>query len=87
MGRMVTTPFVFMLPIFKFLAAMLIDLLTTGVYGDRARYFGWIPKKRWCMAVLPTTTALADAYITYSTKQEYGTKTLTNNHPLYKIFR
>jgi tetrahydromethanopterin S-methyltransferase subunit H len=31
--------------------------------------------------------ALADAYITYSTKQEYGTKTLTNNHPLYKIFR
>jgi len=31
--------------------------------------------------------ALADAYIAYSTKQEFGTKMLTNNHPLYKIFR
>ena len=31
--------------------------------------------------------ALADAYIAYSTKQEYGTKTLTDNHPLYKIFK
>ena len=31
--------------------------------------------------------ALADAYVAYSTKQEFGTKTLTNNHPLYKIFR
>jgi len=31
--------------------------------------------------------ALADAYIAYSTKQEFGTKTATNNHPLYRIFR
>jgi tetrahydromethanopterin S-methyltransferase subunit H len=31
--------------------------------------------------------ALADAYIAYSTKQEFGTKMLTNNHPIYKIFR
>jgi tetrahydromethanopterin S-methyltransferase subunit H len=31
--------------------------------------------------------ALADAYIAYSAKQEYGIKPLTNNHPLYKIFK
>jgi len=33
------------------------------------------------------TVALADAYIAYTTKQEFGTKMLTNNHPLFKIFR
>jgi tetrahydromethanopterin S-methyltransferase subunit H len=31
--------------------------------------------------------ALADAYVAYSARQEYGTKTLTTNHPLYRIFK
>ena len=26
----------------------------TGTYGDRARYFGLIPRNRWCMVVFPT---------------------------------
>ena len=31
--------------------------------------------------------ALADAYIAYSMSQEYRMRPLTNNHPLYRIFR
>jgi len=30
--------------------------------------------------------ALADAYVAYSMRQEYGIKPLTRNHPLFKIF-
>jgi tetrahydromethanopterin S-methyltransferase subunit H len=30
---------------------------------------------------------VADAYIAYSVMQEYGIKPLTNNHPIFKIFR
>ena len=26
------------------------------LYDDQAIYFGCIPKKKWCIAVLPTTT-------------------------------
>jgi len=33
------------------------------------------------------TCALADAYVAYSTRQEFRTKTLTNNHPLFRIFK
>ena len=32
-------------------------------------------------------TAVADAYIAYSMMQKYGIKPLTNNHPIFKIFR
>jgi tetrahydromethanopterin S-methyltransferase subunit H len=31
--------------------------------------------------------ALADAYVAYSVRQEFGTKTLTEHHPLFEIFR
>jgi len=31
--------------------------------------------------------ALADAYVAYNARQEYGIKPLTNNHPLYRIFK
>jgi tetrahydromethanopterin S-methyltransferase subunit H len=31
--------------------------------------------------------ALADAYVAYTVRQEFGTRLLTNNHPLFKIFR
>jgi len=31
--------------------------------------------------------AVADAYIAYTTMQKYGIKPLTNNHPLFRIFR
>lgn len=31
--------------------------------------------------------ALADAYVAYSVRQEFGTRPLTSNHPLFKIFR
>lgn len=31
--------------------------------------------------------ALADAYVAYTARQEYGIKPLTTNHPLFKIFR
>ena len=31
--------------------------------------------------------SLADAYVAYSMKQEYGVNPLTKEHPLYKIFR
>ncbi|MGQ9596649.1 MAG: tetrahydromethanopterin S-methyltransferase subunit H [Thermoproteota archaeon] len=30
--------------------------------------------------------ALADAYVAYSVRQEFGTRPLTSNHPLFKIF-
>jgi tetrahydromethanopterin S-methyltransferase subunit H len=30
--------------------------------------------------------ALADAYVSYSMRQEYGVRPLTNNHPVFKIF-
>lgn len=33
------------------------------------------------------TCALADAYVAYSVRQEYGARPLTTNHPLFKIFR
>jgi tetrahydromethanopterin S-methyltransferase subunit H len=31
--------------------------------------------------------ALADAYVAYSVRQEFGTRPLTSNHPLFKIFK
>lgn len=31
--------------------------------------------------------ALADAYVAYSVRQEFGTRTLTSNHPLFRIFK
>jgi tetrahydromethanopterin S-methyltransferase subunit H len=31
--------------------------------------------------------ALADAYVSYSMRQEFGMKPLTTNHPLFKIFK
>ena len=31
--------------------------------------------------------AVADAYVSYSVMQEYGTKPSTNNHPIRQVFR
>jgi len=36
-------------------ALMSIESFTTGMYGDKPRNFGDKERKRWCIAVFPTT--------------------------------
>jgi tetrahydromethanopterin S-methyltransferase subunit H len=50
-----------------------------------ANFMVYGPIKNASVVYVPI--AVADAYVSYSVMQEYGTKPSTDNHPIFQVFR
>ncbi|MEM2320420.1 MAG: tetrahydromethanopterin S-methyltransferase subunit H [Candidatus Bathyarchaeia archaeon] len=67
----------------KYMLASAVANVTSIILGANFLLYGPIENA----GIAYPTCALADAYIAYAARQEYGTKPLTTNHPLFRIFR